>query len=172
MWWILRITDISQNGPIKARESPKQVKLWSWGANARVRSRRQHNPVISRIQLDWHVHLGIGVASWHHFAKRSFVSSSATMAPATFIEYIWVGNDSQLRSRTRVLDFVPSGAAEVPVITVDCASDGMHPCDHELFLKPRKLFPDPLRGDGGLLVLCDSHQVGGSAALRGAWVAP
>ena len=98
------------------------------------------------------------------------------------VEYVWLGSSgSDLRSKTRVLDTKPSCVDEVPMIVVDgrcarhsallgiCAgsvlttwsvlirsSYGLAPEEHDVFLKPRKLFKDPFRQGDHLLVLCDS----------------
>ncbi|KAG1658877.1 hypothetical protein FOA52_000665 [Chlamydomonas sp. UWO 241] len=82
----------------------------------------------------------------------------------TLVEYVWMGSSGDLRSRTRVLDFLPTCVEEVPVITVDGSSYGMpaEPGEEELVLKARRMFPDPMRASGWL-VLCDAHQVGLSA---------
>mmetsp|Transcript_14603 Transcript_14603/g.31837 ORF Transcript_14603/g.31837 Transcript_14603/m.31837 type:complete len:488 (-) Transcript_14603:875-2338(-) len=75
------------------------------------------------------------------------------------VEYVWLGSSgSDLRSKTKVLDFKPASVEEVPVIVVDGSSYGIAAEDHEVYLKPRKIFRDPFRGGDHLLVLCDTFQ--------------
>ena len=83
----------------------------------------------------------------------------------TLVEYVWIGAGSQLCSRTRVLDFTPQATEDVPAISVDGSSCGLAPevPRGDVFLKPRKLFNDPLRGGAHLLCLCDTLTVRSSS---------
>lgn len=76
-------------------------------------------------------------------------------------EYIWLmGGTGQLRSKTKVLDAKPSCAEEAPIMIVESNPDGqLAEPNHELFLKPRKIFRDPFRGGDHILVLCDTFIV-------------
>lgn len=74
-------------------------------------------------------------------------------------EYIWlVGGTGQLRSKTKVLETKPSCPEEAPVMVVESTHLGNQVAEpnHELFLKPRKIFRDPFRGGEHILVLCDT----------------
>lgn len=88
-------------------------------------------------------------------------------------EYIWVdGADPtpHLRSKTRIL----YGGEEPPEWGFDGSSTGQAPGDHsDCILRPAFVCPDPIRGDGAILVLCEVFNADGSpnrtnhrAALR------
>lgn len=62
-------------------------------------------------------------------------------------EYVWLGGSgSDLRSATKVLNFVPRTPADVPLWTSDGVATGQEdgPCS-VVYLKPRSIHPDPLR---------------------------
>lgn len=72
-------------------------------------------------------------------------------------EYIWIGGGSDLKSRTVVLDAKPSCAEELPIAEIDGSSFGLASEEQcEIYLQPRKVFPDPFRGGDHILVLCDT----------------
>lgn len=82
----------------------------------------------------------------------------ARLAPQVLAEYIWVTGGAALQSRTVVLDAAPARVEELPVAEVDGTSTGQASYEHcELYLRPRKVFPDPLRGGHHILVLCDTY---------------
>ena len=72
-------------------------------------------------------------------------------------EYIWLGGSGvDLRSRTVVLDAKPYSVDDLPLAEIDGSTCGQASADCcELFLQPRRMFKDPMRA-GGLLVLCDT----------------
>lgn len=63
-----------------------------------------------------------------------------------------------LRSKTRVLDSVPRVALDCPVIEYDGDGNGDGRLHSVLYLRPHGLYPDPFRGSGHVLVLCDVMQ--------------
>ncbi|EFJ48553.1 hypothetical protein VOLCADRAFT_104729 [Volvox carteri f. nagariensis] len=73
-------------------------------------------------------------------------------------EYIWLmGGTGQLRSKTKVLETKPNCPEEAPVMVVESnPGNELAEPNHELFLKPRKIFRDPFRGGDHILVLCDT----------------
>nr|QKY15334.1 glutamine synthetase (glnA) [Polytomella parva] len=73
-------------------------------------------------------------------------------------EYIWLDqNGTEMRNKTRVLNYKPLAVEDLPVIVVDARNNYEEELS-EVFLKPRKLFPDPFRGGEHVLVLCDSFR--------------
>lgn len=85
-------------------------------------------------------------------------------------EYIWLGGESELRSKTRVLDFpekldlsAKSTLSKIPDWDYDGSStkqaDGKF---SEVILKPCALFRDPFRQDHDILVLCSTYRPDGT----------
>jgi glutamine synthetase len=74
-------------------------------------------------------------------------------------EYIWIGSSgADLKSRTVVLDEKPSSPDELPIAEIDGSTYGQATEDHcEIYLQPKKIFPDPFRGGDHILVLCDIY---------------
>ena len=73
-----------------------------------------------------------------------------------FAEYIWIGGGCDLHSKTRVLDFQPSCVEQLPAwhFDDDTQTDGCR----RVNLRPCRVFPDPFRDGGNVLVLCDTYQ--------------
>ena len=78
----------------------------------------------------------------------------------TLCEYVWLGSlGSDLRSATKVLNFKPSTAAEVPLWTYDGAATGQESASCSVvYLKPRSIHPDPLRCVRGWVVSLQTRQ--------------
>jgi len=74
-------------------------------------------------------------------------------------EYIWLGETgADLCSRTIVLESKPDCIEDLPIAEIDGSTYGQAPEDNcELYLQPRKIFSDPFRGSGHILVLCDVY---------------
>jgi len=75
-------------------------------------------------------------------------------------EYIWIGGrgggGDDYRSKTRVLDKMPSSVDELPLWNYDGSSTGQAPGDDsEVFLKPAFMCKDPMREGNNILVLCE-----------------
>ena len=75
-------------------------------------------------------------------------------------EYIWIGGrgggGDDYRSKTRVLDKMPSSVDELPLWNYDGSSTGQAPGDDsEVFLKPAFMCKDPMREGNNSLVLCE-----------------
>ncbi len=91
-------------------------------------------------------------------ASRVPHPDAAMPAPQVLAEYIWLGSGgADLCSRTVVLEQAPAGLEALPVAEIDGSSCGQAMDEHcEVYLKPRKIFPDPMRGGPHILVLCDT----------------
>ncbi|GLC45189.1 hypothetical protein PLESTB_000426100 [Pleodorina starrii] len=117
--------------------------------------------------------------SSNHSASETCTLPAYLRAPEVtaqvMAEYIWLmGGTGQLRSKTKVLDSKPSCPEEAPVMVVESnPGNQLAEPNHELFLKPRKIFRDPFRGGDHILVLCDTFyacQVAADQALLPATV--
>lgn len=82
----------------------------------------------------------------------------------SLVEYIWLGGVNELRSKARVLNlnFDKNLLEQVPHWNYDGSSTGQASgSDSEVIIQPRALFPDPFRGDGHFLVMCDCYRPNG-----------
>eukprot|EP01083_Nonionella_stella_P077885 212914_1 len=71
-------------------------------------------------------------------------------------EYIWIGGNYELRSKTRTLEHAINVISDVPEWNFDGSSTGQAPGeDSEVVLKPVAFFPDPFRLKPNILVLCE-----------------
>lgn len=72
-------------------------------------------------------------------------------------EYIWIGSTgADLKSRTVVLEQKPNSCDELPIAEIDGSTYGQAAEEHcEIYLQPRRIYPDPFRGGDHILVLCD-----------------
>ncbi len=77
----------------------------------------------------------------------------------TFVEYVWIGGNYELRSKTRVLHTNIETINDLSNWNFDGSStkqaDGS---DSEVILKPQALFNDPFRGGHHKMVLCDTYK--------------
>ena len=82
------------------------------------------------------------------------------MENKTCLEYVWIGGDKELRSKTRVMEKNPL-LDDLPVWNFDGSSTGQATGeDSEVLLKPVRVFIDPFR-DNGKIVLCDTYTATG-----------
>jgi len=72
--------------------------------------------------------------------------------------YIWIdGTGENLRSKTRVLDSLPTSIDEYPIWNYDGSSTGQATGrKSDLTLKPVADYPDPFLGGNNRLVLCET----------------
>jgi glutamine synthetase len=78
----------------------------------------------------------------------------------TMIEYVWIGGNQELRSKTKVIDNNNNNITldDLPEWNYDGSSTGQASgSDSEVIIKPRCLFNDPFRGDNDYLVMCDTY---------------
>lgn len=74
-------------------------------------------------------------------------------------EYIWLGGENELRSKTRVLE------QNYPVPDWDYDGSSTKQADgasSEVILKPSAIFKDPFRGENDILVLCSTYRPDGT----------
>lgn len=89
------------------------------------------------------------------------------MVNKTILEYIWLDNNGDIRSKTRVLNFCQTMyIQEVEEWNFDGSSTGQANSegDTEVILKPCELYIDPLRNSDtilGYIVLCETYKPNG-----------
>lgn len=84
----------------------------------------------------------------------------------TVVEYIWLGGNNELRSKTRVLDNVNIAAIsikDIPDWNYDGSSTGQATGrESEVIIKPKTLFNNPFGQPYDYIVLCDTYLPDGS----------
>jgi len=75
------------------------------------------------------------------------------------IEYVWLDNDYELRSKTRIVNPKEKWSInDIPIWNYDGSSTGQAETGQsEVVLKPQAIFKCPFRKSNGLLVLCDTY---------------
>jgi glutamine synthetase len=76
----------------------------------------------------------------------------------TFVEYIWLGGENELRSKTRVLYKPVNSLYDIPEWDYDGSSTKQAEGKYsEIILKPCAIYRDPYRIDTAFLVLCETY---------------
>ncbi|BCS83371.1 glutamine synthetase [Cotonvirus japonicus] len=76
----------------------------------------------------------------------------------TVIDYVWIGGNGELRSKTRVLNHIVNTISDVPIWNYDGSStEQATGSSSEVFIKPVNLFKCPFRRPFGLVVMCDTY---------------
>lgn len=84
-----------------------------------------------------------------------------------FVEYVWIGGNYELRSKTRVLHKIVESVDDLPMWNFDGSSTSQaEGNDSEVIIKPRALFNDPFRGGDNKIVLCDTYKPNGDAVFN------
>ena len=74
-------------------------------------------------------------------------------------EYIWLGGENELRSKTRVLQSI----SDLSDWDYDGSSTKQaEPSDSEIILRPGVIFLDPFRGELNILVICSTYKQDGT----------
>ena len=71
------------------------------------------------------------------------------------VEYVWVGGNGELRSKTKIIDNVNSliGLDDLPIWNYDGSSTNQAPGnDSEVLIKPRKIYPDPFNNSNEVIL--------------------
>lgn len=77
---------------------------------------------------------------------------------ATFVEYVWIGGNNELRCKTKVMDKMVNSLKDLSNWNYDGSSTAQaNGDDSEVIIKPRALFNDPFRGEHHKMVLCDTY---------------
>jgi glutamine synthetase len=79
------------------------------------------------------------------------------------IEYVWIGGNNELRSKTKVINSNVIQLSDIPIWNYDGSSTGQATtCESEVVLIPVAMFNDPFRDyKHDKLVLCDSYNPNG-----------
>ena len=77
------------------------------------------------------------------------------------VEYIWVGGNLELRSKTKIVKLKEGqhtvNLEDLPVWNYDGSSTNQAPgSDSEVLIKPQRLYKDPFNGEKDLLCICDT----------------
>ena len=88
----------------------------------------------------------------------------------TCIEYVWIGGNNELRSKTRVQDYPDLGMNYEPNLSLNqipewnydgSSTNQASGEDSEIIIKPRSVFNDPFRSNRDYMVMCDTYQADG-----------
>ena len=74
------------------------------------------------------------------------------------VEYVWIGGNNELRSKTKVMDRLVRSIDDLSDWNYDGSSTGQaEGRDSEVIIKPQALFNDPFRKGDHKIVLCDTY---------------
>lgn len=93
------------------------------------------------------------------------MSSSHVQTASVVIEYIWIDDSLNTRSKTRVIRIQADKLkiSDIPEWNYDGSSTGQATGqDSEVIIRPRKLYGDPIRKGNCLMVICDTYNPDGS----------
>ncbi len=80
------------------------------------------------------------------------------MTPKSIVEYVWIGGNNELRSKTKVMNSEVKSLEDLPYWNFDGSSTKQATGnDSEVILSPKVLFDDPFRGSPHKLVLCETY---------------
>jgi glutamine synthetase len=79
------------------------------------------------------------------------------------LDYVWIGGNNELRSKTKVLDKEVTDIKEVSIWNYDGSSTAQAVgTDSEVMIIPRALYNDPFRGNPHKIVLCETQKPNGT----------
>ena len=79
------------------------------------------------------------------------------------LDYVWIGGNNELRSKTKVVDKEVTDITEISVWNYDGSSTAQAVgTDSEVMLIPRVFYRDPLRGDPHKIVMCETQKPDGT----------
>jgi len=79
------------------------------------------------------------------------------------LDYVWIGGNNELRSKTKVVDKEVTDIKEVSIWNYDGSSTAQAVgTDSEVMIIPRALYNDPFRGNPHKIVLCETQKPDGT----------
>jgi glutamine synthetase len=85
------------------------------------------------------------------------------MTQKYLLDYVWIGGNNELRSKTKVLDNEVTDIKEVSIWNYDGSSTAQAVgTDSEVMIIPRALYNDPFRGNPHKIVLCETQKPNGT----------
>ena len=86
------------------------------------------------------------------------------MIDHTIVDYVWIGGDGELRSKTRIIHNKVKNISDIPSWSYDGSqtnqSDSSSTQSPEIFLSPKRIFWCPFRKQIGIIALCDTYTYG------------
>tara|TARA_B100000900_G_scaffold320456_1_gene279677 strand:- start:4336 stop:5358 length:1023 start_codon:yes stop_codon:yes gene_type:complete len=76
----------------------------------------------------------------------------------TLVEYVWIGGNNEVRSKTKVVNNEVQHVSDLEVWNFDGSSTEQATGeDSEVLIKPQALFKDPFRKENHKIVMCDTY---------------
>ena len=86
-----------------------------------------------------------------------YILSFMQVETKTFVEYVWIGGNNELRGKTRVMFGQITSLEQLPIWNFDGSSTRQaQGHDSEVLIKPVALFSDPFRKHHHKIVLCET----------------
>ncbi len=80
------------------------------------------------------------------------------MDTKTVVEYVWIGGNNELRSKSKVVDNTVNNLNDISNWNFDGSSTSQaEGTDSEVIIKPVALFNDPFRKNNHKMVMCDTY---------------
>lgn len=74
------------------------------------------------------------------------------------VDYVWIGGNGELRSKTRVLTWQVNKLEDIPIWNYDGSSTNQATSEmSEVYIYPRRIFRCPFRRPNGLIAMCDTY---------------
>jgi len=102
--------------------------------------------------------------------EAATVSNTATLMKygrldqkgSVMAEYVWIDGSNGVRSKTKTLTKAPSSVKDLPEWNFDGSSTGQAPGENsDVYLRPVAIYPDPIRLEPNLLVMCETFDPSG-----------
>jgi len=103
--------------------------------------------------------MALNVSNYTNLAKYMALDQRGSI----MAEYVWIDGEGGIRSKSRTLPKEVKSLDELPEWNFDGSSTGQAPGDNsDVYLRPKAFFPDPIRLNGNILVMCECWMSDGS----------